>query len=116
MNGEHGAAAGAGVAGAAGEALLWRGAPGESAALGVPSSLGGGASLELVVAWPALVSVPAGGAGVSWTEVVGVSTGGGVKVLVAGAHAAGGVVPCPRPTVSVTSAVAHCLRAGISVV
>lgn len=79
----------------------------------------------MVGAWLALVSVPAGGAGVSWTEVVGfsvvgVSVGGGVKVLVAGADAAVGVVPCPHPTLSVTSAaasaVAHWLRAGISVV
>lgn len=71
-----------------------------------------------------------GDAGVSWLEVVGGSLEellvlgvvdvGGVEVLVAGADAAVGVVPCPHPTVSVTiaatSAVAEWLRAGISVV
>ena len=83
--------------------------------------------MELVAgAGLSLVWVPAGGAGVSRTEVVGFSVVGlsvdvgGVKVLVAGADAAVGVVAGPHPTVSVTSAatsgVAHGLRAGISVV
>lgn len=72
-----------------------------------------------------LVSVLAGGAGVScaeavWLAVLGVVDVGGVEVLVAGADAGVGVVPCPHPTVRVTSAatsaVVEWLRAGISVV
>jgi hypothetical protein len=73
----------------------------------------------------ALVSVPAGGAGVScaevvWLAVLGIVDVGGVEVLVAGADAGVGVVLYPHPTVMVTSAATNAvvkwLRAGISVV
>jgi hypothetical protein len=132
VNVEHGAAGAAGAPGAtSGEVPPWPDVPGDPGPVGALSGVGGAAVTELGMGtWLALASVSAGGAGVSWAEVVGLSLVGlavvgvadvgGVKVLVAGADAAVGVVPCPHPIVNMTSAVANAaaprLRAGISVV